>query len=245
VVHYFVVGRVFEQAEVGWLQDLVRSGHPVGNHTYDHVNVKAVRPQDIQFRFNRAPWLLEGRSPREVIRENIRLTTAAMKMRLGVEPAGFRTPGGFANGLDDRPDVRTLLREQGFTWVSSRYPAHEMGRPGEKPAEKVLQSIVRAQAEAQPRVYPGGLLEVPMSPPSDIVAFRGGRWKLDWFLEAIGRALDHVIATGGVFDFLGHPSCLVVTDPGFATIELICDRVHLAGDRAELVDLDAVARQVR
>jgi peptidoglycan/xylan/chitin deacetylase (PgdA/CDA1 family) len=245
VVHFFVVGRVFEQPEVKWLQDLVRSGHPVGNHTYDHVNVKALRSQDIQFRFNRAPWLIDGRSPREVIRENIRLTTAAMKMRLGVEPAGFRTPGGFANGLDDRPDVRTLLREQGFTWVSSRYPAHEMGKVGEKPTEKILQSIVRAQMDAQPRVYPGGLVEVPMSPPSDIVAFRGGRWKLEWFLEAVGRALDQVIATGGVFDFLGHPSCLYVTDPGFATIELICDRVRRAGGRAELVDLSTVARRFR
>src|SRR5437764_2462573 len=56
VVHFFAVGQVFEQADVCWLQALARAGHPVGNHTYDHVNVKATRPQDLQFRFNRAPW---------------------------------------------------------------------------------------------------------------------------------------------------------------------------------------------
>src|SRR3989440_12923912 len=41
VAHLFVVGRLFEQADVTWLKDLARDGHPIGNHTYDHVNVLA------------------------------------------------------------------------------------------------------------------------------------------------------------------------------------------------------------
>src|SRR5437764_780293 len=57
VLHCFAVGRVFEQEDVGWLRGIVEAGHPVGNHTYDHVNVLATRPEDIQFRFRRAPWL--------------------------------------------------------------------------------------------------------------------------------------------------------------------------------------------
>src|SRR5213593_2401976 len=32
VIHYFVVGRVFEQENVDWLKGLVEDGHPVGNH---------------------------------------------------------------------------------------------------------------------------------------------------------------------------------------------------------------------
>ena len=39
VIHFFCVGRVLEQADVEWLKKLARDGHPVGNHTYDHVNV--------------------------------------------------------------------------------------------------------------------------------------------------------------------------------------------------------------
>jgi peptidoglycan/xylan/chitin deacetylase (PgdA/CDA1 family) len=243
VIHFFAVGQVFEQADVSWLGSLARAGHPIGNHTYDHVNVKATRPGDVQFRFRRAPWLIDGKKPAEVIRENVRLCTAALKTRVGVDPAGFRTPGGFHDGLADRPDVRAMLREQGFWWVSSKYPAHALGKPGEKPSREVLDSIVRAQA--QPFVYPGGLVEVPMSPPSDITAFRGGRWKLEWFLDAVGRALDRTIETGGVFDFLGHPSCLVVVDPEFRTIELICERVKKAGARAEFSDLEKVAQSLR
>ena len=73
VAHCFAVGRVFEQADVSWLAEIAAAGHAVGNHTYDHVNVKATKPGDIQFRFRRSPWLIEGKSPQEVIRENIDL----------------------------------------------------------------------------------------------------------------------------------------------------------------------------
>src|SRR5262245_8642995 len=39
VVHCFAVGRTFEQESVAWLKDVAQAGHPIGNHTYDHVNV--------------------------------------------------------------------------------------------------------------------------------------------------------------------------------------------------------------
>jgi peptidoglycan/xylan/chitin deacetylase (PgdA/CDA1 family) len=245
VLHFFAVGQVFEQPSVAWLKDLVLAGHPVGNHTYDHVNLRATRPGDIQFRFNRAPWLIEGKRPREVIAENIRLCAAAMKTRLGIDPAGFRTPGGFSDGLSDRPDLQEMLRGMGYAWVSSKYPAHPMSRPGSEPTAAVLEGIVQAQARAQPFVYPRGLVEVPMSPVSDIDAFRNGRWKLGWFLRAIEKAVAWAIEHGAVFAFLGHPSCLYVADPKFEAIELICDLVKKASDRAALADLDTIARRVR
>ncbi|HJZ93381.1 MAG TPA: polysaccharide deacetylase family protein, partial [Gemmataceae bacterium] len=192
VAHLFAVGRVFEQADVTWLKDLARDGHPIGNHTYDHVNVTARKAEDIQFRFRRAPWLIEGRTPEQVIVENIRLTNAALKTRIGVDAAGFRTPGGFVDGLADRTDVRKWLRDLGFSWVSSKYPAHPMPDPGREPSEEVLKGIVAAQDKAQPFAYPDGQIEIPMSPVSDIMAFRGGRWKLDWFLTATQRAVHAV-----------------------------------------------------
>jgi peptidoglycan/xylan/chitin deacetylase (PgdA/CDA1 family) len=245
VLHCFLVGRVLEQENVDWLKQIIQAGHPLGNHTYDHVYVKATRPEDVQFRFRRAPWLIAGQEPRDVIRENIRLTSAALKTRIGIDPAGFRTPGGFANGLEDRPDLRRLLQDLGFTWVSSKYPAHPVGEVGREPGREVLEAIVKAQAAAQPFVYPGGLVEVPMSPISDIGAFRNGRWPLDSFLQAIRLAVEWAIERHAVFDFLSHPSCLYVTDPQFRAIELICDLVRKAGDRAALVDLGTIARRAR
>jgi hypothetical protein len=245
VAHLFVVGRMFEQADVGWLKDLARDGHPIGNHTYDHVNVLAAKPEDIQFRFKRAPWLIEGRTPEQVIIENIKLTTAALNSRIGVAPAGFRTPGGFADGLAARPDVRKWLLDLGFAWVSSKYPTHPMTDPFQEPTAKVLDGIVAAQEKAQPFRYSDGLIEVPMSPVSDINAFRTGRWKLDWFLNSIRRAVERVIDKRMVFDFLAHPSCLGVVDPYFRTVDLILDLVKRADGKAVLVGLDALAERAR
>ncbi|MEX0586126.1 MAG: polysaccharide deacetylase family protein [Pirellulales bacterium] len=242
VVHCFVVGQVFEQQDVDWLKQLVQAGHKVGNHTYDHVNVKATDLADVQFRFRRAPWLVDGRQPADVIRENIRLTNVALKTRIGIDPAGFRTPGGFNNGLVDRADVQRMLLDQGFRWVSSLYPAHPLGEPGKEPSADVRNQIVAAIEKAQPSVYPSGLVEVPMSPISDISAFRGGRWKLPWFLDTIRQGVQWSVDHRAVFDFLGHPSCLYVMDPEYRTVDLICKLVKEAGDRAEFADLDAIAK---
>jgi hypothetical protein len=245
VLHCFMLGRTLEQENVDWLREIIKMGHPIGNHTYDHVYVLARRAEDIQFRFRRSPWLIAGQTPRQVILENIRMTNAAMKARLGIGAAGFRTPGGFANGLADRPDVQQWLRDLGFTWVSSKYPAHPMSMPGREPGRDVFDGIVKAQDAAQPFTYPRGLIEVPMSPVSDIGAFRNGRWKLDSFLRAIRLAVEWTIEHRAVFDFLAHPSCLYVVDPQFRAVELICDLVRKAGGRAALADLNTVAARVR
>jgi peptidoglycan/xylan/chitin deacetylase (PgdA/CDA1 family) len=240
-VHYFCVGRVLEQPDVRWLQEIAREGHPVGNHTYDHVNVLARHNADLQYRFQRAPWLIEGRTLASVIRDNIRLATLALKHRTEIVNHGFRTPGGFNAGLQGREDLQRMLLDLGFTWVSSLYPAHANTQPKEEPNAVVFNSIVQAQAKAQPFVYPSGLIEIPMSPISDVGAFRTGQWKLEWFLEAVRRAVAWAIEHRAVFDVLAHPSCLGVVDPQFQTIDLICDLVRAAGDSADFVDLDQIA----
>ena len=44
-----------------------------------------------------------------------------------------------------------------------------------------------------------------------------------------------------VFDLLCHPSVLYPNDPEFRVVELVCDLVKQAGDRATLVNLDTIA----
>lgn len=245
VIHFFAVGQTLEQEDVGWLKDLAAAGHPVGNHTYDHVNLLATKPEDLQFRFRRSPWLIRNKTVAEVIEENIATTTLALKERCGITPNGFRTPGGFRDGLKGREDLQKMLIRQGFPWVSSLYPAHSLGSPKAEPTAAVYADVVKAQAAAQPFAYPSGLIEVPMSPVSDVNAFRTHYWKLGWFLKAVRRAVEEAIRTGGVFDFLAHPSCLVVEDPGFETVKLICSLVKDAGEKAALVGLDAIAARVK
>jgi len=243
VIHFFAVGQVFEQADVEWLKQLHRDGHAIGNHTYDHAYVLATKPEDVQYRFQRAPWLTKGKTAAEVIRENVELCTEAMTTRLGFKPNGFRTPGGFADGLNGRLDVQKMLMELGFTWVSCKYPAHPYGNPGEAATAEVLDGIVAAQKTAQPFVYPSGLLDIPMSPISDIGAFRNARWKLDDFLKAVRLGVEWAIERGAVFDLLCHPSVLYPNDPEFQVVELVCDLVNKAGNRARIVDLGTIANE--
>lgn len=245
LLHFFAVGRVFEQENVDWMKEIAREGHPIGNHTYDHINVTATSAKDLQFRFQRSPWLLRGQAVPEAKRENIVLMKKAMESRLGLEPIGFRTPGGFANGLKDHADVRAMLMELGYDWVSSLYPAHPNTAPMQEPTSSVLDGIVAAQKEAQPFIYPDGLIEIPMSPISDIGAFRTGRWPLESFLKAIRRSVEWAIEHRAGFDFLAHPSCLYVMDPEFKSIQLICDLVRKAGTQAALVDLRTIAERAR
>ena len=71
-----------------------------------------------------------------------------------------------------------------------------------------------------------------MSPISDVTAFRTGRWPLEAFLDAIRSGVAWAIEHKAVYCFLGHPSCLVVADPQFRTIDAICSQVREAGGRA-------------
>jgi peptidoglycan/xylan/chitin deacetylase (PgdA/CDA1 family) len=249
VIHTFVVGQVLEQENVDWLKEMAREGHPIGNHTYDHVYLLAKSADEIQYRFRRSPWLIRDRSIEDVLRENIRLTNIALKERIGVEANGFRTPGGFADGLAGREDLQKMLLDLGFTWVSGKYPVHngieDLQGSGRKPSKLAYDNILAAQSQAQPFVYPTGLIEVPMSPISDIGAFRNGRWQLDDFLAAIRLAVQWAIDQRAAFDFLAHPSCLGVVDRQFKAIDLICDVVEHSAGAAEIVPLDVLARRAR
>jgi hypothetical protein len=241
LVHYFAVGQTFEQENVDWLVSLAKDGHAIGNHTYDHVYLLAKEPRELQFRFQRAPWLIEGSDVATILRENIHRCSRAIETRLGARPNGFRTPGGFLHGLSGREDLQRMLLDLGFTWASCLYPAHPVGEPMTRPTEETIRGIIEAQRRAQPTRYPTGLIEVPMSPISDIGAFRNGRWELDWFLEAIEEALDACISEGLCFDFLAHPSCLYVVDPDFRAVDLICRKVADSNGKAAISTLDRFA----
>lgn len=240
-LHFFAVGRVLEQANVDWLIELSKLGHAVGNHTYDHINVHAATPEATQFRFKRSPWLVSGKSVHQVIRDNIKTTELALRKRAGIRQNGFRTPGGFNNGLDEREDLQAMFVELDFKWVSSKYPSHLSQRAPDGVTDNVFTDIVRAQQYAQPYRYPNGLIEVPMSPISDVSAFRGNFWELTEFKKAIRLAIDWTIDNRTVFDFLCHPSCLVIEDPQHETLRMMCDIVKGAGDSAEIVTMDKIA----
>ncbi len=107
--------------------------------------------------------------------------------------------------------------------------------------EDAFYKVVEMQSQSQPFRYPTGLIEVPMSPVSDVMAMRIARWSKKSWLAALRKAITWTIDNGAVIDLLAHPSVLVVMDPKFEALEMVCDMVEEAGNDARLVDLEALA----
>jgi hypothetical protein len=76
-------------------------------------------------------------------------------------------------------------------------------------------------------------------------AFRSNYWKLPWFLRAIREGAMWGVEHGKVFDFLCHPSCMVVEDPEFETVKMLARLAQEHGERAQVVGLDEVARSFK
>ena len=242
VLHSFLLGRTLEQEDLGWIREIISQGHPVGNHTYDHIRLTARKPETLQHRFARCPWLLHGRSVNEAIVDNILMTELAFQERLRVKPHGFRTPYAYPNGLSTRRDLQELLLALGYGWISSKY-CQPQNLKKSKPTMANFDSVAKFQQQSQPFVYPSGLVEVPLSPLSDVNAFRSRKWKLSEYLQAVEKSVSWVIDNGAVYDYEAHPSVLLVEDPKFKTIDLICEMVRQAGKRAAIVGLDTIARR--
>jgi peptidoglycan/xylan/chitin deacetylase (PgdA/CDA1 family) len=241
-INAFIIGSTLEQEDIEWLKELAREGHLLGNHSYDHVALKAATGDAIQHRFRRSPWLVAGRKPAEVIEENIRLAHVAVKQRLGVECAGFCSPSDYREGLVDRPDLQQLMLSLGYRWVCCKSTGvpRELGAQG---SEQALQAIVAAQKETQPFVYPSGLIEIPRSVPADASLFRAARWSLSSYLEAVRRTLDWTVENRGLYHYVCHPALLSIEDPDMKIMDILCDTVRRHAGQATLADLNQVAAQ--
>ena len=234
VLHCFAVGRVFEQESVDWLKEIV-AGRPSRRQPHLRPRQRAGdaaggRPVPLP------AGALADRGPdsgRRHPRQHPPRRPRRCKRGSASRRPAFALPAASRTGCAAGPTCGRCSAQQGFGWVSSLYPRHPNTPAGEEPGAAVYDSIVQAQADAQPFVYPDGLVEVPMSPISDIGAFRTGRWRLEWFLKAVELGVAWAIEHRAVFDFLGHPSCLYVTDPEFRAIDLICDLVRKAGRKRQ------------
>ena len=242
VLHSFLLGRTLEQENVEWIREIIRQGHPIGNHTYDHIRLTARKPETLQHRFARCPWLLRDNPIEEAVVDNIRMTESAFQERLGVKPRGFRTPFAFPKGLSSRRDLQEMLLKLGYTWISSKYCQPQTLKKS-NPTTANFTSVAKYQRHSQPFVYPSGLVEIPLSPLTDVNAFRSRKWKLAEYLIAVEKSVRWTIDNGAVYDYEAHPSVMLVEDPEFKTIDMICDLVRSSGKRAAIVDLDTIARQ--
>ena len=212
-LYFLLVGSSFEDPDIDYLKELVAAGHEVGNHTYTHLNVKATTVESLQAVYANAPWLANGRTPLQIIHDEVRATNAAIRERLGVTVTGFGTPGAFSTGLHDVPEVQALLKEEGFTHVTSHYlsPAP---RGVKRPPLDTLENTMRKNIDKlQPYRYPNCLWEIAPMGLTDINAFRVldlDRWE---YVRLLKTAIDHAHANRYILSFAFHPPAMAARDP--------------------------------
>lgn len=124
---FFVLGWVAETYPE-LIREIVRAGHEIGSHGYGHI--------------------LVYRNTREAFRADLLEANEAITKVCGVTPRGYRAPG--FSVTSQTPWVMDVLREEGFVYDSSIFPAPRGhgGFPGASP---------------YPYVLANGLVEFPIS----------------------------------------------------------------------------------
>ncbi len=214
-VHLYclLVGSSFEDPDIDYLKQLVAAGHEVGNHTYTHLNVKAKTIENLQAVYANAPWRAHGRTPLQCIHDEVCATSAAIRERLGVTVTGFGTPGAFSTGLHDVPEVQALLKEEGFTHVTSHYLSPAPRGVRRPPLDQLENAMRKNIDKLQPYRYPNGLLEIAPMGLTDIGAFRVldlDRWE---YISLLKAAIDHAHERRYILSFAFHPPALAARDP--------------------------------
>lgn len=247
--HYFLVGSMFEDPDVDYLKKTVAAGHAVGNHTYTHVNLKAREVERLAGVYDCCPWRAAGRSAQEIVRQELQMTTAAIRQALSVEPKGLRSPGGFPNGLQDDADVQKLCQAEGFWWVSTHYndslyrnyEASSAEVTNKVDLDTLSEAFNRSQHVLQPYRYESGLLELPLAGITDVVAWRIYRPDLTEWLSMLTRGVDYAHEHGLVFTLTTHPAVLAAIDPFCQTVDVVLRRALEKEGGVWLPDLEEVA----
>lgn len=249
--HYFLVGSLFEDPDIDYLKKTVAAGHAVGNHTYTHTGIKAQEVAQLSGIYSDFPWCAAGRSAQEIVRQEIQMTTGAIKSCLGTNPKGFRSPGGFVNGLQDVENVQQMLQHEGFWWVSthyndglisSRYKLATFEAVNKLDVHTLIEAFNRSEHILQPYRYKSGLLEIPLAGITDVVAWRGYGSNLGDWLSMLSAGVDYAHKHGLIFTLTTHPAVLAAIDPCCQSIEVILTKAIGKEEGVWLPDMEEVAQ---
>ncbi len=139
-IHFFQIGNGLEPTEdVGYLQEVLERGHDLDQHTWSHV-----------------PLVTDDL---ELLDFELRRTNELFAERLGHVSTVLRGPGGYAGGLQGKPENQRAILDNGFRWVSCEYNF--------RASSDDYMATVAGPAENQPYAYDSGLIEVPIMSLTD------------------------------------------------------------------------------
>lgn len=139
-LHFFQIGNGLEATEdVGYLQEVLERGHDLDQHTYSHV-----------------PLVTDDL---DLLDHELGRTNELFQQRLGHLSTVLRGPGGYAGGLQGRPENQRVILDHGFRWVSCEYNF--------RVSFDDYMATVPGPAQNRPYALPTGLVEVPIMSITD------------------------------------------------------------------------------
>lgn len=160
-LQFFQIANGLELDEVvGFFRELVRRGHVVDCHTYDHVNL--------------------AHTPPEVLDEDLAKANRLFEEQLGYRSRILRGPGGYRHGALGEVNQRIIL-QHGYTVVSGEWD-YDLLKRDETYA-------ISAPSRGKPFRYPTGLWEIPFQGWTDRMWFDAHkcvdeeayrRWRSEW-----------------------------------------------------------------
>jgi len=220
---FCIVGRLLELAPDRYRALLSDDLFEVQNHSYTHINVKQVAgfpPVDL------------GRVEDEIARTNALITEV-----FGIRPIGFRTPGGFTNGLRGETKALAIAARQGIRWISSDargpletvpagftqpYTYAEDGFPElvELPAHTWHENVLKGYNPVPafwPPILPYGLPRFPPRTPEE-----------EFEVHRLG--MEHALAEKLVyFSPAMHPWSIYRFNPEARTVDLVLQHADCVG----------------
>ncbi|HJN39105.1 MAG TPA: polysaccharide deacetylase family protein [Chloroflexota bacterium] len=162
-LQFFYVGNGLEDADIEYLHEILRRGHTIDNHTYNHISLTD--------------------ADTDLVRQELALTSRRLEEQLGVTSTVLRGPGGYPGGLNLLPANQAAVLESGFRWVSGHTDS-TMGHYGPEHDDA-------AAGRLQAYTYPNGLIELPIQGWMDRIFFDFHRCRDAEALETWRRTEGH------------------------------------------------------
>jgi len=132
---------------VSHLKDVIRRGHAVDCHTYNHINLAYSSPRDLD--------------------EDLNLANRLFEERLGYRSVILRGPGGYRHNELKAENQRVILKN-GYRWVSGEFDYDLLKR-------RDYTYMISAPSRNLPFRYSTGLIEIPIQGWTDRTWFDSHR----------------------------------------------------------------------
>jgi peptidoglycan/xylan/chitin deacetylase (PgdA/CDA1 family) len=206
----FVVGKKVEDGANSFSPYVGSSVLEFQQHTYAHLALKPC-VRDTNGKLGIIDW--PTAKSNDEVRTQVRTANRVMEEKLGIRCTGLSAPFGYFMGFSDRPDILTVLRDEGIRYVRSFQLNKEVAALSE-PFPLDFDAFTY-----EPQGFPD-ILEFCFKGYSDVGwALKYGWDSRDEYVNYLKHSIDVVERTSSVWGIVMHDWSLVQFDKNLSVLE--------------------------